>query len=115
LQEGLPENGIDRAIEPQQRGVSKDIRSEALRGYHAVVVGRRGTNRDRSSFIGGVANDLANTLLHHPLGIVSGPGDTGKIMLCVDRSKASMRALDVMGKVCNKVLFMAQEKTVWIV
>jgi nucleotide-binding universal stress UspA family protein len=78
-------------------GVARDILAEAYRGnYDAVLMGRRGLGAMQDLFIGSVSNKV----LQHagvPLWLVEGRHLPPGLLVAVDESEHSLRAIDHVG------------------
>jgi nucleotide-binding universal stress UspA family protein len=55
---GFPEKNISQRMEKRQKGIARDIIAEAKKGYHAVVMGRRGLSGVAEFFIGSVSQKV---------------------------------------------------------
>jgi len=93
-QAGISGDDIRVDIKLRERGIARDIATEAQRGYDAVVLGRRGANPAFELPIGSVASKIANTLHHFPVWIVAGPPERSRILVAMDCSENALRALD---------------------
>ncbi len=92
---GIPEKDIELVAQPRILGLAKDVIECARQGlYDAVVVGRRGLSRLQEAFMGSLANNLVEHATAVPLWVVDGEVTSDKIMLAVDGSEASLRAVD---------------------
>ena len=95
---------LDRQIEPERietrarqrhSGLAKDIVNEIEMGrYDALVVGRRGLTRTQEIFMGSVSNQLVQHASGAPLWIIDGKVTRPKLLVAVDGSEASLRAVD---------------------
>jgi nucleotide-binding universal stress UspA family protein len=97
IDSGIPEEAITIDIHAKESGVARDIIAESTRGYGAVVLGRNGVNRIRDFVLGSVAIKLLDTLMHISMCVVGGKPNSEKILLALDRSPGSMRAVDYLG------------------
>jgi nucleotide-binding universal stress UspA family protein len=92
---GIAERHIDMATQPRLLGLAKDILERAKEGlYDAIVVGRRGLSRAQKAFMGSVTAKLAEHGRVTPLWIVDGNVISTRILLAVDGSEYSLRAVD---------------------
>lgn len=92
---GIPERAIDVVTRPRMFGLSKDILDCAQQGlYDAVVVGRRGLSRLQKTLMGSLTADLVAHCRDVPLWIVDGRVTSHKLLVAVDGSEASLRAVD---------------------
>jgi len=95
VREGVPENRIETVTEPMRLGLAKDILKRAEQGlYNAIILARRGLTPSRDFFIGTTAAKVVEHALIIPVWIVDGEAISMKIMLAVDGSKNSLRAVD---------------------
>jgi len=97
IDSGLPEKLITVKIHQRKKGIARDIIIESKEGYSAVVVGQKGLSKLKDLVIGSVAEKLINKIAHIPLWVVGGKPETGKILLALDASEGSMRAVDYVG------------------
>ena len=92
---GVAPERVDTVTRPRISGLSKDIINEAEMGkYDALVVGRRGVTRAQEIFTGSVSNQLIQHAANTPLWIVDGGSVKPDILVAVDGSSASLRAVD---------------------
>ena len=92
---GIPETRIETASQQKMIGVSKDILDCAEQGlYDAIVVGRRGLSRIQKAFMGSTTAKLVEHSRVIPVWVVDGDVTSMRIMLAVDASEASLRAVD---------------------
>ncbi|UCE54472.1 MAG: universal stress protein [Desulfobacterales bacterium] len=94
---GFPSNSIEVRIQKRNEGIARDIIQEALNGYEAVVVRRRGSAGLRGIILGGVAAKLLEKLAFIPMMMIGNkpPGD--KLLLAFDGSDNATRAVDFVG------------------
>ncbi|MDY6852235.1 MAG: universal stress protein, partial [Thermodesulfobacteriota bacterium] len=80
---------------PRVGGLAQDILTEAEQGnFDALVVGRRGLTRTQELFMGSVSNQLVQHAANVPLWIIDGVIEEPKVLVAVDGSPASLRAVD---------------------
>ena len=92
---GVSEDSISITTRLRMKGVAKDILDfgqEKL--YDAVVVARRGLSALQEVFMGSVTNDIIEHSRVIPVWLVDGSVSSSKIMLAVDGSESSLRAVD---------------------
>ncbi|MFZ3044468.1 MAG: universal stress protein, partial [Desulfatirhabdiaceae bacterium] len=77
-----------------EKGVARDIIDEARNGYTAVVMRRRGMGALTHIILGSVAVKLLQALTFIPILIVGQAPAVKKILLAVDASPASMKAVE---------------------
>jgi len=91
---GFPERSIEIIFHRLEKGVARDIIDEARKGYTAVVLRRRGMGALKNIILGSVAVKLLQALTFIPILIVGQEPAVKKILLAVDASPASMKAVD---------------------
>ena len=91
---GLPEQSIEIKFHYIQKGVARDIIEEAGNGYSAVVLRRRGMSTLKNIILGSVAVKLLQSLTFLPIIIVGQAPPVKKILLAVDASPSSMKAIE---------------------
>ena len=91
---GFPERSIEIKFHCLQKGVARDIIDEARKGYSAVVLRRRGMSALKNIILGSVAVKLLQSLTFIPIIIVGQAPPVKKILLAVDASPASMKAVE---------------------
>ena len=98
IRAGMPAARIQKKSIPMTTGLAKDIVFEAQNGlYDAVVVGRRGLGLVQEMLIGSVSQqvlDLAKTV---PVWVVDGEPVGHKVLIALDGSEDSFRAVDHVG------------------
>lgn len=96
----LTEMGVDaECIElktgPRDAGIADDILNAAETGtYDAVLIGRRGLSSLQELFVGSVTTNLVSHCRQIPVWLVEGTIASDKIMIAVDGSVNSLRAVD---------------------
>ena len=58
IQGGVPESNISVKLQPQKKGVARDIIDEAATGYDIIVIGRRGLSAIKEFFLGSVSQKV---------------------------------------------------------
>ena len=91
---GFSERSIEIKFHRQEKGVARDIIDEAKKGYTAVVMRRRGMGALKNIILGSVAVKLLQALTFIPILIVGQAPAVKKILLAVDASPASMKAVE---------------------
>ena len=91
---GFSERSIEIKFHRLEKGVARDIIDEAGKGYTAVVMRRRGMGALKNIILGSVAVKLLQALTFIPILIVGQAPAVKKILLAVDASPASMKAVE---------------------
>jgi nucleotide-binding universal stress UspA family protein len=91
---GFLEQSIEIKFHRLEKGVARDIIDEARNGYTAVVMRRRGMGALKNIILGSVAVKLLQALTFIPILIVGQAPADKKILLAVDASPASMKAVE---------------------
>jgi len=91
---GFSEQSIEIKFHFLEKGVARDIIDEARNGYSAVVLRRRGMGALKSIILGSVAVKLLQSLTFIPIIIVGQSPPVKKILLAVDDSPCSMKAVE---------------------
>ena len=91
---GFSEQSIEIKFHMLKKGVARDIIDEARNGYTAVVLRRRGMGALKRIILGSVAVKLLQSLTFIPIIIVGQAPPVKKILLAVDASSASMKAVE---------------------
>jgi nucleotide-binding universal stress UspA family protein len=91
----IDEDRISLVSRPRMHGIAKDILAYGLTGsFDAIVVGRRGMSKMQELFMGSVTNKIIDHSEVTPVWIVDKNEDHRKIMIAVDGSESSLRAVD---------------------
>jgi len=92
---GISEKRIETATQQKMMGICKDILDCAQEGlYDAILVGRRGLSRIEKTFMGSTTSGLVEHSNMIPVWVVDGDVTSMKVMLAVDGSEPSLRAVD---------------------
>lgn len=92
---GVPGERIETVALQRMLGLSKDILEYARIGiYDAIVVGRRGLSRIQTTFMGSTSAELLENADVIPVWMVDGTVTSQRILVAVDGSESSYRALD---------------------
>ena len=95
IQEGVLESRIETVSEPMQVGAAKDILNWAEEhGHDAIVIARREMTPSWEFSIGAVPAKVVDYGLEIPVWVVAGESTAKKIMVTVDGSENSLRAVD---------------------
>ena len=101
LEAGFPAASIERKVVNNVHGVVRDLVDEAMQGYSAVVVGRRGHSRLKDIFAGNVPNKLLDKIHSIPLIVVGGVQDSTNFMVSYDGSNTILKAVDHIRRMLN--------------
>ena len=96
VEQGFPKQSLRTVIRDIKNGVARDILEEAGDNYDAVIVGRQGLSSVelKDHLIGSTTNRLAAHMKNVPLWIVGGTPDAGRVLIAMDETLLSMKALD---------------------
>jgi len=113
VKKGFDEERIQTVSRKKQIGISQDICvfAESTR-VDAVLVTRRTQTDLETFFLGRVTDRLVEQCRNAPVWIVGGHVESKKVLICVDRSENSLRAVDhagfmLAGTDCRITLFNA--------
>lgn len=91
---GFSREAVKVEIRERRKGIARDIGKEARLGYDAVIVGRRGLSTVQDISLGGVASKTALKLIGTPVWLVGGKPEQSGIIIGMDSSEGSMKAVD---------------------
>lgn len=97
LKANFSEGDVGLILQERQVGIARDIIAEGSKGYDAVVIGRQGSSKFRDIFLGSVSYKIVQALGDIPLWIVGGDVRSRKILIAVDGSENSRKAVDYVG------------------
>jgi nucleotide-binding universal stress UspA family protein len=97
LKANFSEGDVGLILQERQVGIARDIIAEGSKGYDAVVIGRQGSSKFRDIFLGSVSYKIVQALGDIPLWIVGGDVSSRKILIAVDGSENSRKAVDYVG------------------
>jgi nucleotide-binding universal stress UspA family protein len=80
-------------FQEEKVGVARDILVESERGYDAIVLGRSGFSKPQGLFLGSVSRKVAEGVGNISVWVVGGEIKSRKILLAVDVSENSHRAV----------------------
>jgi nucleotide-binding universal stress UspA family protein len=92
------ENKVGLILRERKVGIARDILKECTQGYDAVVVGRRGQSKLEDIFLGSVSTKIVQGVKDIPVWVVGGDILSQKMLIAVDSSKNSRKAVDYVGK-----------------
>ncbi|UCG81086.1 MAG: universal stress protein [Desulfobacterales bacterium] len=100
---GISEKRIQTVTRQKVLGICKDILDSAQQGlYDAILIGRRGLSRLERTFMGSTTASLVEHSSVIPVWVVDGDVTSMKVMLAVDGSEPSLRAVDHLGFMVGK-------------
>ena len=92
---GVSDQAIQTATKPRMLGVAKDILEYSQAGsFDATVIGRRGVSGLQAMISGSVSANIVDNAEVVPVWIVDGEAASDNIMIAVDGSESSLRAVD---------------------
>lgn len=91
---GYPEENVSISIRNRDRGVARDIIAEAGKGYFAVLARRRGYGAQLQMVMGSTTTKLLERLSAVPVLLAGLHKSNTSILLSVDGSEGSNRAVD---------------------
>jgi nucleotide-binding universal stress UspA family protein len=96
---GFSQDAVEIKIANRDKGIARDILTEARQGYDAVAMGRRGMGRVEGIAVGSIAGKLISKLSFVLL-MITGQGlPQEKILIGIDGSDHSIRAAEFTGEV----------------
>lgn len=103
LELGHPPENIFEKVQQNQFGTAEDVVQEAEAGlYDALVLGRRGVSRFEELFTTSISKHIFLKNVTFPLWVCKRPIVGWKdILICLDRSQGSYRAVDHVGFICS--------------
>ena len=96
---GVPKNDVAVILQERKVGIARDIIEESLRGYKAIVLGRGGLSRPGQPFLGSVSNKIVEKIQDIPVWVIGRDIRTNKMLLAVDASENSRKAVNYVGTV----------------
>lgn len=92
---GVPEENIELNSSPRRTGVARDIILQAqLESVDAIVMGRHGYSRFQDTFIGSTTKSVIEHNTEVPVWVVDGEVTSKNILLAVDGSTISSKAME---------------------
>jgi nucleotide-binding universal stress UspA family protein len=89
----VDEDRIRVILQEEKVGVARDILAESERGYDAIILGRSGFSKPQGFFFGSVSRKVVEGVENIPVWVVGGEIKSRKILLAVDVSENSRRAV----------------------
>ncbi|MEN6438856.1 MAG: universal stress protein [Syntrophobacter sp.] len=100
-QAGVPRSGMNCNIQKMKEGIARDILRECKFGYSVVAFGRRGLGQMDESLLGSIAAKVFINVSEAPVCLMGGEARPGKIMVGLDNSLSSIRAVNFVGRMLN--------------
>ena len=97
LKAQVGKDSVNVMVQERKMGIARDIIEEANKGYDAVVVGRRGLSKLEDVFLGSVSNKIVEKVGNLPVWVVGGDIQSRKMLIPVDGSENSRKAVDYVG------------------
>jgi nucleotide-binding universal stress UspA family protein len=92
---GVTEENLQLKTQPRLLGVAKDILEASMAGrFDALILGRRGLSGLQDMFIGSVSANIVDNSMDTPIWLVDEEGASQDIMVAVDGSENSFKAVD---------------------
>ena len=103
VKQGFSEKEVQTVITDINNGVARDILEQAGSDSNAVIVGRQGLSSVelKDHLIGSTTNRLASHMKDVPLWIVGGMPDPKKILIAMDETLISIKALDYVAEMIS--------------
>ena len=92
------ESKVGLILRERKVGIARDILKECTLGYDAVVVGRRGLSKLEDMFLGSISTKIVQGVKNLPVWVIGGEVASKKMLIAVDSSKNSRKAVDYVGK-----------------
>ena len=99
--DGFEPKAVSVKVKGLKSGIARDIHNESLGGYAALVVGRAGLSNVEDITMGSVTSKLVEVTGHIPIIVVGTHPDSKKILMALDGSRGSMRAVKFVGAVID--------------
>jgi len=97
LKAQVGKDSVNVMVQERKKGIARDIIEEAKKGYDAVVIGRRGLSKLEDVFLGSVSNKIVEKVGNLPVWVVGGDIRSRKMLIAVDGSENSRKAVDYVG------------------
>jgi nucleotide-binding universal stress UspA family protein len=98
---GFASDAVAERVQERTVGIARDIAAEAQQGYDAVVIGRKGMGELEGLVFGSVANKVIERVANVPVWVIGEGPKTGKVLVAIDASEGSMRAVDYVGSMLS--------------
>jgi len=95
VRKGIGADRIEITTRQRKQGLAKDILEYSQsKHYDAIVIGRRGLSRLQEMIMGSASANIVEHSQVIPVWLVDGDATGNKIMVAVDGSESSLRAID---------------------
>lgn len=91
---GFDPKAVEVKVQNLNYGIARDIHRESCSNYDALVVGRTGVSGLDDILMGSVASKLVEVSSHIPIIVVGEHADSSKILIAIDGSEGSMKAVN---------------------
>lgn len=93
----VQEKQVGVILQERKLGIARDIIEEGKKGYDAVVMGRKGSSKLEDLFLGSISHKIVERMAHTPVWVIGGNVRSNKMLLAVDHSENSRKAVDYVG------------------
>ena len=94
---GFDSKAVEMKAQNLKYGIARDIYRESCSDYDALVVGRTGIGKFDDIIMGSVTSKLVEVTSHIPIIVVGEHAKSPKILIALDGSRGSMRAVNFTG------------------
>jgi nucleotide-binding universal stress UspA family protein len=94
---GFDSKAVEMKAQNLKYGIARDIYRESCSDYDALVVGRTGIGKFDDIIMGSVTSKLVEVTSHIPIIVVGENAESPKILIALDGSRGSMRAVNFTG------------------
>ena len=94
IESGFDPKALELKVQNLSLGIARDIHRESSSKYDLMVIGRTGVGRVDNITMGSVASKLVEVTGHIPIIVVGENSESSKIVIAIDGSAASMRAVN---------------------
>jgi nucleotide-binding universal stress UspA family protein len=91
------EQQVGVILQERKVGIARDIIEESKKRYDAVVMGRKGLSKLKDLFLGNVSHKIVEKMTDTPVWVIGENIRSNKILLAVDGSENSRKAVDYVG------------------
>ena len=92
---GIKDERIEIVAQPKMLGMARDVLEHAQKGlFDAICIGRRGLTKLQATFSESVTKKLLQHSQVTPVWVIGGEVESNKVMVAVDGSESSLRAVD---------------------